>query len=80
MQRFSNAKTPHPPWIHVVKLTVPMVCCDEAATYLIEALGGENIAKRVVGGVKWWQVRGLQGYVLYDSLPSGFDDHVWLQV
>lgn len=40
-----------------------MTCCDDAATYLIEALGGEDVAKRVVGGVKWWQVRGnVNGY------------------
>lgn len=38
-----------------------MSCCDAAATYLIRVLGGEEVAKRVIGGVKWWQVRGLEG-------------------
>lgn len=63
VQNFANTRTPSPPWVHVVRLTVPMTCCDDAATYLIEALGGEDVAKRVVGGVKWWQVRGnVNGY------------------
>ena len=39
--------------------------CDEAAGYLIKALGGEEMTKRVVGGTKWWQVRGIKGCVLY---------------
>ncbi|KAI0790560.1 hypothetical protein C8Q75DRAFT_806462 [Abortiporus biennis] len=61
LQRFSNTRTPSPPWVHVVKLCVPMTCCDDAATYLIQALGGEEMTKRVVGGTKWWQVRGVKG-------------------
>lgn len=40
-----------------------MPCCDEAAVHLIKALGGEDVAKRVVGGTKWWQVRGVKGSV-----------------
>ena len=40
---------------------VPLSSCDEAATYLIKALGGEDVARQVVGGVKWWQVRGVNG-------------------
>jgi hypothetical protein len=58
---FSNTRTPSPPWIHIVRLIVPMSCCDEAALYLVKAFGGEDTARRVVGGVKWWQVRGLKG-------------------
>ncbi|KAH9856007.1 alpha/beta-hydrolase [Lenzites betulinus] len=61
LQEFSNTRTPSPPWVHVVRLLVPMPCCDEAATYLIKAMGGEEVTKRVVGGTKWWQVRGLKG-------------------
>ncbi|KAI0629024.1 alpha/beta-hydrolase [Trametes polyzona] len=61
LQAFSNTRTPSPPWVHAVRLLVPMSSCDEAATYLIKALGGEEITKRVVGGTKWWQVRGLKG-------------------
>ena len=63
LQQFSNTRTPSPPWTHVVRLLVPMSCCDDAATYLIKALGGEEVTKRVVGGTKWWQVRGVRGCV-----------------
>ncbi|KAJ7782646.1 hypothetical protein B0H16DRAFT_1493861 [Mycena metata] len=58
---FANTRTPSPPWVHVVRLVVPMSCCDEAAQYLITALGGEDAARKVVGGCKWWQVRGVPG-------------------
>ncbi|CCL99228.1 uncharacterized protein FIBRA_01243 [Fibroporia radiculosa] len=61
LQEFSNTRTPTPPWTHIVRLTVPMTCCDDAATYLIQALGGEEVTKRIVGGTKWWQVRGIRG-------------------
>ena len=40
-----------------------MTSCDEAASYLIKAFGGEDVMKRVVGGTKWWQVRGIRGYM-----------------
>jgi acetyl esterase/lipase len=61
VQAFANTKTPSPPWVHVVRLLVPMSSCDEAAKVLIKALGGEDEARRVAGGVKWWQVRGVEG-------------------
>jgi hypothetical protein len=40
-----------------------MTTCEEAAVYLIKALGGVDVCNRVVGGTKWWQVRGVKGYV-----------------
>ncbi|KAJ7647735.1 hypothetical protein FB45DRAFT_1052164 [Roridomyces roridus] len=61
VQAFSNTRTPSPPWVHVVRLVVPMSCCDEASTYLITALGGEDAARSIIGGCKWWQVRGVNG-------------------
>ncbi|KJA28859.1 hypothetical protein HYPSUDRAFT_33255 [Hypholoma sublateritium FD-334 SS-4] len=61
LQSFSNTRTPSPPWTHVVRVLVPMSSCDDAAPYLIAALGGPEVAKRLVGGVKWWQVRGING-------------------
>ncbi|THV06225.1 alpha/beta-hydrolase [Dendrothele bispora CBS 962.96] len=61
LQNFSNTRTPSPPWVHVIRLLVPMSCCDEAAGYLVKALGGEDVARKVVGGVKWWQVRAVSG-------------------
>jgi hypothetical protein len=48
-----------------------MSSCDEAAKYLIKAFGGEDAARRVVGGVKWWQVRGINGWVLPNSSLVG---------
>ncbi|KAJ3927816.1 MAG: hypothetical protein NXY57DRAFT_903201 [Lentinula lateritia] len=61
IQSFSNTRTPSPPWVHVVRVRVPMSSCDEAAKYLITALGGQELAVKLVGGVKWWQVRSLDG-------------------
>ncbi|KAL1746689.1 Alpha/Beta hydrolase protein [Schizophyllum fasciatum] len=61
VQGFSNARTPAPPWVKVVRVLVPLVSCDKAAEYIVAALGGPDAAKRVVGGIKWWQVRGLKG-------------------
>lgn len=61
LQSFSNVRTPSPPWVHVVRLVIPMASCDEAAVYLIKAFRGEQVMKKVVGGTKWWQVRGMRG-------------------
>ncbi|OAX36875.1 alpha/beta-hydrolase [Rhizopogon vinicolor AM-OR11-026] len=61
VQAFSNNRTPSPPWVRVMHVLVAVSCCDEAATYVVQALGGEEFAKRLVGGTKWWQVRGVQG-------------------
>lgn len=84
LQAFSNTRTPSPPWVHAVRLLVPMSCCDEAAKYLIKALGGEECTKRVVGGTKWWQVRGVKGcvslafrvVVFRDTFKVMLDQHV----
>ncbi|KAF9646179.1 alpha/beta-hydrolase [Thelephora ganbajun] len=61
LQQFSNTRTPSPPWVRVLRVVVPMSCCDQAAEYLIDALGGESAVKRIVGGTKWWQIRGING-------------------
>ncbi|KAF5357302.1 hypothetical protein D9758_005908 [Tetrapyrgos nigripes] len=61
LQNFSNTRTPSPPWVHVIRLVVPMSSCDEAAVHLTKALGGEDVARKVVGGVKWWQIRAVSG-------------------
>ncbi|KAG6840751.1 hypothetical protein C0991_004601 [Blastosporella zonata] len=62
VQGFANTRTPSPPSVHVVRLLIPMASCDEAAKILVTAFGGAEAAKRIVGGVKWWQVRGISGY------------------
>ncbi|KAG2335869.1 hypothetical protein BDR05DRAFT_953765 [Suillus weaverae] len=46
-------------FIHIKKDSESI--CDEAASYVIQALGGEELAKCLVGGTKWWQVRGVKG-------------------
>lgn len=46
-----------------------MSCCDQAAEYLIDALGGDSVTKKVVGGTKWWQVRGVNGYGVKSYRP-----------
>lgn len=39
---------------------IPLQTCNRAADVLIEWFGPEDLA-RVVGGERWWQVRGLDG-------------------
>jgi hypothetical protein len=56
LQQFSNIRTPSPYWVHAPRVLVPLVCCDQAAIHLIAAVGGEESAKKVFGGIKWWQV------------------------
>ncbi|RXW24937.1 hypothetical protein EST38_g897 [Candolleomyces aberdarensis] len=61
LQAFSNTRTPSPPWVKVVRTLVPMTSCDQAANYLVEVLGGEEFCRKLIGGIKWWQVRGVNG-------------------
>ncbi|KAF9243236.1 Alpha/Beta hydrolase protein [Melanogaster broomeanus] len=61
LQAFSVTRTPSPPWVHAIRAIVPMSCCDEAASLIIQALGGEEHATRLVGGTKWWQLRDITG-------------------
>ena len=72
LQAFSNTRTPSPPWVHAIRVLIPVSCCDEAALHLIQALGGEEHAKRIVGGTKWWQVRGIPGYE--SNVPNRFHE------
>ena len=69
IQQFTQLHSPTGPSSHVVRLTVPQTCCAEAARVLVRALGGEREAKRVVGGVRWWQVRPGDGGYVACSLP-----------
>jgi hypothetical protein len=61
---FSNTWTPSPPWTHVVRTQVSLSKCEEAAPYLIKALGGEDVAKRLIGGVKWCKFVESTGQLL----------------
>jgi hypothetical protein len=65
MQKFTQLRVPLPPSVHVVRLSVPLSCSTDAAHALIKVFGGEREMKRVLGGVRWWQVRAEdQGCVL----------------
>ncbi|KAI9441920.1 alpha beta-hydrolase [Lactarius indigo] len=57
LQQFTALRTPAGPSSQAVRVTVPQTCCAEAARVLVRAFGGEHEARRVVGGVRWWQVR-----------------------
>lgn len=48
-----------------------MSCCEQAAECLIDALGGESATKKIVGGTKWWQIRGVPGYGVIFDCPRG---------
>lgn len=39
---------------------VPLSTCNEAADLLVKLFGPEEL-KYIVGGERWWQVRGLSG-------------------
>jgi hypothetical protein len=44
----------------VSPVIIPLSCCNRSADTLIEWFGPEEI-NVVVGGERWWQVRGLDG-------------------
>ncbi|KZV93411.1 alpha/beta-hydrolase [Exidia glandulosa HHB12029] len=58
LQSFTNTHVPNPLGCAVHALQIPMESCNAAAKLLIDVLG-EDI--HVVGGSKWWQVRGMDG-------------------
>ncbi|EMD40895.1 hypothetical protein CERSUDRAFT_91649 [Gelatoporia subvermispora B] len=60
LQGFTNTHVPAPYWASVVPVQIPLSTCNKAADHLIEWFGPEDL-KAVVGGEKWWQVRGLDG-------------------
>ncbi|KDQ64305.1 hypothetical protein JAAARDRAFT_64179 [Jaapia argillacea MUCL 33604] len=60
LQKFTNTHVPSPPWAAVAPVSVPLASCNEAADVLIRWFGDEEL-KTVVGGSRWWQVRGLDG-------------------
>jgi hypothetical protein len=61
LQQFSNAHMPSPPTVLVLPLLIPLSVCHDAAKHLIDALGGPEAARSIVGGTEWWQVRGERG-------------------
>ncbi|WVQ77836.1 hypothetical protein IAR50_007531 [Cryptococcus sp. DSM 104548] len=61
LQRFGQVRTPSPPWVAVHRIHVPHPTLASAAEYLIKGFGGEEMAFKIAGGTKWWQVRAGPG-------------------
>lgn len=60
LQRFTNTHVPAQPGSTNLRVLVPMSSCNQAAELLIEYFGEKDLTD-VVGGSRWWQVRGLNG-------------------
>ncbi|EGO02176.1 hypothetical protein SERLA73DRAFT_49053 [Serpula lacrymans var. lacrymans S7.3] len=60
LQAFTNTHVPASPWAAVCPVRIPFYSCNRAADILIDWFGPEDL-KLIVGGEKWWQVRGLDG-------------------
>lgn len=60
IQAFTNTRVPKPSRATVVPVLISLSSCDQAAQAIINYFGPEEL-KNVVGGEKWWQVRGLNG-------------------
>ncbi|KAI0045124.1 alpha/beta-hydrolase [Auriscalpium vulgare] len=60
LQAFTNTHVPAPFWAAVAPVLISLSSCNRAADVLIDWFGPEDLAK-VVGGERWWQVRGLDG-------------------
>lgn len=56
----TNTHVPTPYWAAVSPVLIPLSSCNRAADVLIDWFGPEEL-KHVVGGERWWQVRGLDG-------------------
>jgi hypothetical protein len=54
-------KTLAPPWVGIHRVCIPQRTLVHAAEYLVKALGGEEMAYKIAGGTKWWQVRAGPG-------------------
>ncbi|KAK0206338.1 hypothetical protein DFS33DRAFT_1372681 [Desarmillaria ectypa] len=60
LQAFTNTHVLAPYWAAVSPVRIPLSSCNRAADILIDWFGPDEL-KRVVGGERWWQVRGLDG-------------------
>ncbi|ORX35612.1 hypothetical protein BD324DRAFT_652162 [Kockovaella imperatae] len=61
LQHFGLVRTPAPPWVGLHRVVIKHHTLDMAAEYLIEAFGGKEMAYKIAGGSKWWQVRAGPG-------------------
>lgn len=60
LQAFANTHIPSPWWASTAPVSIPLSCANDAADTIIKWFGPEEL-KVVVGGERWWQVRGLDG-------------------
>ncbi|CCM05570.1 uncharacterized protein FIBRA_07797 [Fibroporia radiculosa] len=60
LQNFTNTHVPSPPWAVVAAVRIPLTSCNRAADVLKDWFSPDEL-KRVVGGERWWQIRGLDG-------------------
>ncbi|KAF8195687.1 alpha/beta-hydrolase [Mycena galopus ATCC 62051] len=60
LQKFCNTHVVSPYWAAVASVCIPLETCNMAADVLIDWFGPDEL-KAVVGGERWWQVRGLDG-------------------
>ncbi|KAJ7180300.1 alpha beta-hydrolase [Mycena crocata] len=60
LQAFTNTHVPAPYWAAVAEVCIPFESCNAAADLLIDWFNPDEL-KAVVGGERWWQVRGLDG-------------------
>ena len=56
----TNTHVPAPYWSYAAPIQIPFSSCNKAADVLIDWFGPEDL-KTVVGGERWWQIRGLDG-------------------
>ncbi|CAL1701139.1 unnamed protein product [Somion occarium] len=60
LQHFTNTHVPAPYWAAVPPVRIPMSSCNKAADLIIKWFDPEDL-KQIVGGERWWQIRGLDG-------------------
>ncbi|POW15673.1 hypothetical protein PSTT_01904 [Puccinia striiformis] len=57
VQRLANTFQPAPWSVRVIRVSIPASTCSSAAEYITAAFGPEEL-KHMIGGRKWWQLRG----------------------
>ncbi|KAN0066065.1 hypothetical protein ACQY0O_000158 [Thecaphora frezii] len=60
LQKFANTHVPAPLSATMLPTMVPMASCFQAAELLKQYFGPQDLTD-LVGGDKWWQVRGIAG-------------------
>jgi len=58
LQAFTAAHVPNPKWVLKSVVTVPDYNIDRAAELLLKALEMDPKTMELVGGTKWWRMRG----------------------